>query len=103
MRMAMNTYLTVVIGVIDQKTSDRMPSTAARCMRQTALAVEERLHGVQRRGTDVAVYHAKRHDGHGRRDFVRAGLETAPPAADAALAGGLVKFRGFLLLRLVLP
>ena len=71
-------------------------------MRQTALAVEERLHGVQRRGTDVAVYHAKRHDGHGRRDLVRAGLETAPPAADAALAGGLVKFRGFLLLRLVL-
>ena len=30
MRMAMNTYLTVVISVIDQKTSDRMPSTAAR-------------------------------------------------------------------------
>ncbi len=30
MRMAMNTYLTVVISVIDQNTSDRMPSTASR-------------------------------------------------------------------------
>ena len=30
MRMAMSTYLTVVISVIDQKTSDSMPSTASR-------------------------------------------------------------------------
>ena len=69
---------------------------------ESALPVEERLHGVQRRGADIAIYHAQRHDRHGRRDFVWPGLQTAPPAADGTFAGHLVKFGGLLLLLLVL-
>lgn len=103
MRMAMNTYLTVVISVIDQKTSDRMPSTAARSVCAKPPWPLRNVCMVYSGEVPMSPYTTtKRHDGHGRRDFVRTGLETAPPAADAALAGGLVKFRGFLLLRLML-
>ena len=71
-------------------------------MRKSALPVEERLHGVQRRGADIAIYHAQRHDRHGGRDSVWTGLQTAPPTTDGTLVGHLVKFGGLLLFLLVL-
>lgn len=61
-----------------------------------ALAGKERLRGVQGRCSDVAVDHAERDDGHAERDLVGAGLQSAPPAADRALACGLGEFFRFL-------
>ena len=71
-------------------------------MRKSALPVEERLHGVQRRGADIAIHNAQRHNRHGGRDSVWPGLQTAPPAADGTLASHLVKVSSLLLLLLVL-
>ena len=49
-------------------------------MLHTALTGEERLHRVQRRGADVSVHHAQRHDRHGQCHLVGAGLQRPPPA-----------------------
>ena len=69
---------------------------------QAALTVEEGLHGIQRRSADIAIHHAKCDHCHGKGDFVGAGLQSAPPAAQTASTGRLIELGGFLLLFLVL-
>ena len=69
---------------------------------EAALPGKEGLRGVQRRGTDVAIDHAKGHNRHAPRDLIRSGLQASPPTAKTAFGRGAGDFLGFSRLGLAL-